>query len=76
MKYTVQLDISFEQVKELVRGLSNKEKVLLGRELEKELNDIKLASLLATFKTDDLDMDTITSETEAVRQELYEKRKD
>jgi hypothetical protein len=70
----MQLEISFEQTLSLVKQLSRNEKIRLTRELEKEAIDTKLSSLLKTFKTNNLDIDTITEEVESVRQEIYEKQ--
>jgi len=70
----MQLEISFEQILSLVKQLSHNEKIRLTKELEKEAIDIKLSSLLKTFKTNNLDIDTIIVEVESVRQEIYEKQ--
>jgi len=42
--------------------------------LEKEAIETKLSRLLKTFKTKDLDLNTITEEVESVRQEIYKKQ--
>ncbi len=68
---TVKMTLSFEQVLELVRQLSGKEKVLLSRELAREVADNKLSLLLDSFKTNELDPAIINAEVEAVRAELY-----
>lgn len=52
-----------------MRQLTKKEKIRLSKELEREMIDVKLTSLLKAFKTDDLDQDTIDSEVEIVRSE-------
>lgn len=62
---------TFEQLLELVRQLSGREKVLLSKELAKEVADYKLAELLDSFKANDLDLAVINAEVEAVRSELY-----
>jgi uncharacterized protein YeeX (DUF496 family) len=72
---TFNIDLGFEQVLELVRQLPKKEKIRLSKELEREIIDAKLTSLLKAFKTDDLDQETINKEVEAVRSELYAKSK-
>lgn len=72
---TYNIDLRFEQILDLVRQLSKKEKIRLSKELEKEIVDSKLSSLLKAFKTDELDQDTIDKEVEIVRSELYAKSK-
>lgn len=52
-----------------------KEKIKLSKEPEKEAVEKRLSRLLKSFKTDELDFDTINDEVEIVRQELYEKQK-
>lgn len=68
---TYQLSISFEQILLLVRQLPHAEKQQLSQELEKELMSSKLTDLLNTFKTDELSLDFIAEEVEAVRGELH-----
>lgn len=75
MKTALQIDITFEQILSMIRQLPKQQKIKLSRELEKEVLDSKLTKLLKTFKTDNLDTETITAEVEGVRQEIYEKRK-
>ena len=60
---------------DLVRELPKKEKIRLSKELEKEIIDAKLTSLLKAFKTDDLDQKTIDEEVEAVRASMYAREK-
>lgn len=74
MKTTIQLDVTFDQVLSLVRRLPKKDKIKLSKELEKDVIDTKLAKLLKTFKTNDLDLSDIDGEVESVRQEIYEKQ--
>ena len=71
----MQIDISYEQILALVRQLPRQEKIRLTRELEKEAIDTNLSRLLKTFRTEDLDLKTITEEVERVRQEIYDKQK-
>jgi hypothetical protein len=66
-----QLTLSFEQILGLVRQLPEAEKRQLNQTLEQDLRQETLADLLATFKTDELSLETITAETEIVRAELY-----
>ena len=72
---TYNIDLKFEQILDLVRQLPKKEKMRLSKELEKELVESKLNSLLKAFKTDELDQSTIDEEVEIVRSELYAKSK-
>jgi hypothetical protein len=69
------IDLEFNQILNLVRQLSKKEKIKLSRELEKEIIDAKLTSLLRAFKTDELDRSTIDREVELVRAKLYARSK-
>jgi hypothetical protein len=69
------IDLAFSQILDLVRQLPKKEKIRLSKELEKEIIDLKLTSLLKAFKTDELDKATIQEEVEIVRAELYGKSK-
>ncbi|MBP0030900.1 type II toxin-antitoxin system VapB15 family antitoxin [Roseofilum sp. Guam] len=66
-----QLSLNFEQVLTLVKQLPEPEKLQLSQELAKELLDSKLTALLESFQTDELSLDTITQEVEAVRSEIY-----
>ena len=68
---TYNIDLDFEQILDLVKQLPKQEKIRLSKELEKELIESKLTSLLKAFKTDDLDKDTINKETEIVRTAIY-----
>lgn len=72
---TYNIDLGFDQILDLVRQLPKKEKIRLSKELEREIIDTKLTSLLKAFKTDDLDQETIDKEVEIVRTELYAKSK-
>ncbi len=75
MKAALQIDLTFEQVLSVVKQLPRQQKIKLTKELEKEAIDSKLSSLLKTFKTKDLDLNTITEEVESVRQEIYGNQK-
>jgi hypothetical protein len=72
---TYNIDLGFDQILDLVRQLPKKEKIRLSKELEREIVDAKLTSLLKAFKTEDLDLDIIAKEAEIVRTELYAKSK-
>jgi hypothetical protein len=75
MKTSLEIDLTFDQILSIVRQLPKQQKIMLTKELEKEAIDSKLSSLLKSFRTDDLDMKTITEEVEIVRQEMYDKKK-
>ncbi|MDJ1177113.1 hypothetical protein PMG25_23760 [Roseofilum sp. BLCC_M114] len=55
----------------MVKQLPEPEKLQLSQALARELLDSKLTTLLESFKTDELSLDTITQEVEAVRSEIY-----
>ena len=75
MKTALQLDVTFDQILSLVRQLPRKQKIKLTRELEKDVVGTQLTQLLKAFKSTNLDVDTINSEVESVRQEIYDQRK-
>ena len=75
MKTTASLDLTFEQILALVNQLPSQEKMKLAKELEKDVIDEKLSRLLKTFKSDDIDLQILTEEVEAVRQEIYDQKK-
>ena len=75
MRTALQVDITYDEVLALVKQLPLKEKIKLTKELEKEGIDSKLSSLLKTFRTKELSLDTINKEVEKVRQEIYERNK-
>lgn len=75
MRTALQIDITFEQILSIVKQLPKQQKIKLTRELEKDVMDSKLSRLLQTFKTDELDLQTIDKEVEAVRQEMYDEQK-
>ncbi|MCL1464152.1 type II toxin-antitoxin system VapB15 family antitoxin [Argonema galeatum] len=69
-----QLSLNFEQVLALVKQLPYPEKLQLSQELEKEVLNSKLTALLESFKTDELSLETIAEEVEAVRSEIYARK--
>jgi hypothetical protein len=75
MRSAIQLEITFDQVLELVRKLPKQEKIKLTQELEKDGIESKLSALLKTFRSKELSLDTINGEVEIVRQKLYESQK-
>jgi len=72
---TYNIDLEFDQILDLVRQLPKKEKIRLSKELEREIINVNLTSLLKAFRTDSLDQETINNEVEIVRTELYAKSK-
>ena len=66
-----QLTLNFEQVLALVKQLPYPEKLQLSQEIEKEVLNTKLTALLESFRTDELSLETIAQEVEAVRSEIY-----
>jgi hypothetical protein len=72
MKTALQIDITFDQIFELVKKLPRQEKVKLSKELEKDNIEFKLNNVLKSFKTDKLNIETINEEVEIVRQKLCE----
>lgn len=65
-----QLSLNFEQILALVKQLPYPEKLQLSQELEKEVLNSKLTVLLESFRTDELSLETIAQEVEAVRSEI------
>ena len=74
MKTLLHVDLTFDQVLDIVKQLPPQQKLLLTEALEKEAVNNRLSRLLQSFRTDELDWDTLTQEVESVRQELYEKQ--
>ena len=70
--YSAQL--SFSQILSLLKQLPVRQKLKIAKELEKDVIDSKLTSLLESFKTDEINLDTIDSEVNEVRKQLYEKK--
>ena len=75
MKTALQIDLTFEQILSIVKQLPRQQKIKLSKELEKEGIETKLSSLLNTFRTDELSLETLTEEVESVRQEIYAQQK-
>jgi len=69
-----QLPLNFEQVLALVKQLPYPQKLQLSQELEKEVLNSKLTVLLESFKTDELSLETIDQEVEAVRAKIYARK--
>ena len=66
-----QLSLNFEQILALVKQLPYREKLQLSQELEKEVLNSKLTVLLESFRTDELSLERIAQEVEAVRSEIH-----
>ncbi|TAH01311.1 MAG: hypothetical protein EAZ15_07505 [Sphingobacteriales bacterium] len=75
MKVALNKDLTFDQIFALVKQLPRQEKIKLTKELEKDTIEFKLKSVLESFKTNDLSLDTINQEVEIVRQQYYEGQK-
>ena len=75
MRTALQIDLTFDQILSMVKQLPRQQKIKLSKELEKEAIDSKLTRLLNSFRTKELDLKTINSEVETVRQEIYAKQK-
>ena len=69
----IEMNLSFDQILDLVRQLPKNEKIKLTGELEKEAIESKLSELLTEFRTDELSFEEITHEVEAVRQEVHDR---
>ena len=74
LQNTYQLPLTFDQILSLVKQLSNSEKLLLSKELEKETLNNELTELLEIFQTDDLSLEEITEEVEIVRSQIYNRK--
>ena len=74
LQNTYQLPLTFDQILSLVKQLSNSEKLLLSKELEKETLNNKLTELLEIFQTDELSLEEITEEVEIVRSQIYNRK--
>ena len=75
MKTALQIDLTFDQILSVIKQLPKQQKIMLSKELEKEVIYSKLSRLLNTFRTKELDLKTITQEVEIVRQDIYAKQK-
>jgi hypothetical protein len=76
MKPEIKKSIPFNQLLDLVKHLSRRQKIRLTRELEKEAIETKLSALLTSFRTDELSQEVIDEEVEFVRSQRYaEKQK-
>jgi len=69
---SLNIRLSYGQILELARQLSDEDKLQLNRELAAEARRIKLQQLLGVMKNNDLTSEEIDSEVEKVRQLRYE----
>ena len=72
---SLNIRLSYNQILELARQLSDDDKLQLNRELSAEVRKIELQRLLQVFKNDKISLEEISSEVELVRQARYEARK-
>ena len=72
---SLNIRLSYNQILELARQLSDEDKLQLNRELSAEVRKIELQRLLQVFKNDEISLEEISSEVELVRQASYEARK-
>lgn len=71
---TYQLQLTFEQILDLVKQLNDSEKLQLSKELEKDTLNPRITQLSEEFKTDELPVETLTEEVEIVRTEMDEEK--
>ncbi|MBN2009442.1 hypothetical protein JW960_08870 [candidate division KSB1 bacterium] len=72
---TYKISLNYDQILQVVRQLSPREKIRLTKELAKETIDYKLSDFLNSFETDELTDELIDNEVDVVREELYAKKK-
>ena len=72
---SLNIRLSYNQILELARQLSDEDKLQLNRELSAEVRKIELQRILQVFKNDEISLEEISSEVELVRQARYEARK-
>ena len=72
---SLNIRLSYNQILELARQLSDEDKLQLNRELSAEVRKIELQRLLQVFKNDEISLEEISSEVEFVRQTRYEAKK-
>jgi hypothetical protein len=67
----VRLDLTTDQVKELVKQLPKKERIRMMSEVAREALGAELLALIKSIKADDIDQKTIDKEVEFVRAKRY-----
>ena len=65
---------NYNKVLNLVKQLSPQDKIKLSKELAKETVETRLNRLLDSFKTNELDENTINQEVEKVRAEIHARK--
>ncbi|HIZ33004.1 MAG TPA: hypothetical protein H9814_05570 [Candidatus Bacteroides merdigallinarum] len=71
---TIQLNISKQQFVGLIQSMSEQDRLEIFDRLRKSLFVSRFDRLLKAVRTDELSMDDITREVEAVRQAHYEEQ--
>lgn len=71
---TIQFNLSKQQFWGLIQAMNEEDKLEVFDRLRKSLFVNRFERLLKATRTDELTMEDITQEVEAVRQEQYEKR--
>lgn len=64
---SLKIRLGYNQVLDLIRQLSDEDKMKLSRELKAETRKIKLQHLLEVFKNDEISLSDIDAEVESVR---------
>jgi len=70
---TVNIELDKNQFIRIIKKLDDKDKLEIFNELKKSLFLKRFNNLLKSTRTDELTMDEITNEVEAVRKNRYEK---
>lgn len=71
---SLKIRLGYNQVLDLIRQLSDEDKMKLSRELKAETRRIKLQHLLEVFKNDEISLSDIDAEVESVRKARYENK--
>ncbi|MEA5512246.1 hypothetical protein VB715_20960 [Crocosphaera sp. UHCC 0190] len=71
---TEPLSPNFDDILHLVKQLPREDKIRLSKELEKDTIKTQLTQLLEAFQTDELSLETISEEVEAIRADIYAKQ--
>ena len=68
------INLTYNQVLDLVRQLPKKDKAKLSNELAKETIDKRLTRILSSFAAEDITQKEINQEVEEARTEIYAKK--
>ncbi len=68
------INLTYNQVLDLVRQLPKKDKAKLSNELAKEAVDKRLTRILNSFSAEDITQEEINHEVEEARTEIYAKK--